>query len=243
MSSRAPFRVALGLIALVGLWWLLAMGARTYADGDGWGWQWVEGYARTGKWGVLAGGFLFVLGAAVHQAKEHQVRQLGIVLMELVVVTALVWRTIPIYAWMSPEDQRDERGHLRQSTHHSCGPVALGNLMEVWGVSAPSERELVRRAGTTTEGTTISGMIRAAEASGFTVRSCESRTVSELLNMTLPVIVRVSTLPGLLHATTLTHFKDGRAYFIDPDYGRRSIPIERFERVLTGKVLELVPRG
>lgn len=241
--TRNPVRTSFGLVGLVLLWGGLAWGARLFAESTFVGWRVAECYALTGKWYVFGTFILFMLGVSVRQVEEKETRQLCLVMLELFVVCMVVQRTLPIYAIMHGESHRDELGHLRQSTQHTCGPVALGNLMEGWGIPAPSERELARRAGTTSEGTTVDGMIRAAEASGFEVKSCEPRTVEELQGMTLPIIVRISTtLPGLLHATTLVEFQDDKAHFIDPDYGYRVISVERFEEILTGKALELVPR-
>jgi predicted double-glycine peptidase len=53
-----------------------------------------------------------------------------------------------------------------QTTGYSCGPAALCAVLRYYGHKRLTERTLMRRAGTTSEGTEIAGLVRAAKSCG-----------------------------------------------------------------------------
>gem|GEM_PF-4786063 len=239
--SRQPVWVTMGISGGTLLWLGSAWGARWIAENVLFGWQIAELYAMRGKWMVFAGCAFGLLGVVAKRPPLTKTRTVSLVFAEIVLMAVLTWRTMPIYPWLPRTLERDEQGHIRQSIEFTCGPVALGNLLEQWGQPSPHERDLARLSGTTYEGTTMGGLIRAAEANGFAVLHCAPMRVEELKQQEHPVIIQISTLPGLLHATVLTHFSEDGAHAIDPAYGQRTIRLSRLERILTGTALVLQP--
>jgi predicted double-glycine peptidase len=147
-----------------------------------------------------------------------------------------------MYAFLPRTSTRDKNGYMRQSNDFTCGPVSLANLAEHFCGSPPlSERDVARMAGTTYEGTTMTGLIRAAHELGLRVISCRKLTLDELERSGKPAIVFISTIPTVRHATLLVAFRGDRVAFVDPDrsYGYTEMTRARFDRVWYGKTLIL----
>ena len=157
------------------------------------------------------------------------------------VVIATAWRTFPLYVILSRgESKRDGLGFMRQTVEFTCGPVALANLLERYHGHPPfSERRIAKLSGTTYEGTTTAGLIRAAEKLGCRVESCGVMTLDELLAHGEPAIVKIATCPGVRHATLMFGINDSMVYFADPAYGPRKMTHENFLKVWYGTTLTL----
>ena len=129
-------------------------------------------------------------------------------------------------------------GNIRQTIEYTCSPVSLGNLLERLGLPGDiSERNLARLCGTTVEGTTTAGLIRAATEYGLRVDVCRRLNVEALASLGGPALVSISTIPAVRHATLFLRFDGDRALFMDPAYGRRDIGIDRFRKIWYGKTL------
>ncbi|MCC5847808.1 MAG: hypothetical protein JJU29_06905 [Verrucomicrobia bacterium] len=114
--------------------------------------------------------------------------------------------------------------------------MALGNLYELHtGEPAPSERTLSRWAGTTWDGTTTLGLIRASRKLGMPLRVLPPG--HELSPSDLPALIEISTLPEVHHATLLVAMDEDRIRLLDPDYGLQEATRAWLERVQKGKIL------
>lgn len=225
------------------LWFLAGWFARQHADTDGWGWQVAEVFAHRGKWYAFALLGLFGWSMVVWGGSANPpVGRFVVSGLFLFIVVITVWRTIPVWLWIPGDLHRDDRGAIRQRSATTCGPVALANLYEMkTGRVAPSERALTRKAGTTVEGTTTMGMIRAARQLGIHFEEPRNLTREELDQLGGPAILSISTLPTVRHATLLLAIEGDRVLTLDPDYGHYPARREWLERVRYGKVL--VPAG
>jgi predicted double-glycine peptidase len=233
-------------ILVVSAWIGLSWWTRGYSDTDRWGWFLAEWWAHSGKWYLFGTLVLFFLGAAFGlEGPEMRKRPYRVVLgavAVLIAVWTLVWRTIPVYVFLPPENQRNENGFILQRVPYTCGPASLGNLMEQYlGRSDVSERELVKLSRTTYEGTTTSGLIRAAKLSGLRVVSCRVMTPEELEAQDQPAIVMLSTIPEVHHATLFLSFSGDTVKFLDPAIGYWSCSRQRFDHIWYGKTLILAP--
>jgi predicted double-glycine peptidase len=250
VAGRVPRRHHLGFaasllvaIATTGLWFGLSMWARRYSETDRAGWQAAEWWAQTGKWYFFGTAGLFFLGVA-SQHEGFPLARRNILLHSVAVLAFLwitVWRTCPVYAFLPRGEIRDKTGCLRQTMPYTCGPVSLANLLEHYGMGNESttERELARLSGTTYEGTTMSGLTRAARANGLRIVACRKMTLDELEKQGTPAIVFISTIPAVRHAVLYIGSTVNSVETLDPDRGHLFVPKQRFREILYGKALLL----
>lgn len=69
---------------------------------------------------------------------------------------------------------------VRQATDFSCGPAALASCLYYWGVFDGREDELYPLLGTTCEGTSGAGIMKAARSFGLQTRYMNNLTTNEL---------------------------------------------------------------
>lgn len=236
--------LAAGMLLTVGILWLLtAKFARSYADTDGLGSDFAGWFAHSGKWLVLFGAMLLGHGwiCGARQIPSRFTQRIFYHVALLGMLAFAISRTIPIF-FLLDAGQRDKTGCLRQSqkVETTCAAVALLNYLERYQNHPPlTEREVARACGVTMEGTTTSALLRAAKHFGQTNATARVLTFEELKIAKLPVIVSISTLPTVHHATLLIELDAERARFIDPAYGFWEIPRARFEEIWYGKTVLL----
>ena len=238
---------AAGIIGLVLLWFFTAWRARFYADTDRPGAELTEWFAHSGKWLVLiavAGfGNGFICGA--RQIPPVQWRKALYFAAVAGIAGLVVWRTVPVY-FLLGNGRRDANHFVRQSADYecTCGAVALLNYLEQFhGVKNLTEREVSKACGVTAEGTTTAALVRAAHQYGFTNAMARVLSWDELEQQKLPVIVFISTLPQVHHATLLVSLDENSASFIDPAYGLWKTSSERFQLIWYGKTVLLEQRN
>lgn len=226
----------------VALWLGVSMSARMYAETDWPGWIPAEWYAHRGRWLLFYAVTLTLSGVAYPLGPHGRRPRSRLVLLTWTAILTFItiWRTVPIYPFLSKHSLRDDKGHIRQSVEYTCGPVCLANyLAQFHGLSEPSEREMALLSGTTVEGNTWHGLMRAARHMQVENPTCTILTVEQLKRAGGPAIVSISTLPSVRHATLLTGFHGDTVRFIDPALGYRELPIKRFLEIWYGKTLLL----
>ncbi|MEI6074448.1 MAG: cysteine peptidase family C39 domain-containing protein [Verrucomicrobiota bacterium] len=239
LSRRASGTViGLGLVWFVGAWL-----ARRYADTDSAGSSLAEWFAYAGQWLVLlvATGFGsgFIFGAK--QMPTSPWKRTLYFATVIGIAGLVVGRTMPIY-FLLGDGRRDADHFVRQSAEYeyTCGAVALLNYLEQFcGSKNLTEREVSKICGVTTAGTTTTALVRAAHHFGLGNASARVLNGRELEAQKLPVIVSISTLPQVRHATLLIRLDDKSASFIDPAYGSWKISRERFQQIWYGKTVLL----
>ena len=242
LSGREMWRTVIISAVVMVLWVGVSWVAREYAETEKSEWLVAEWWAQRGKWFVFAGFTLLFLslGAGLEEVSGRRGRVVvcgGAVLM---VVWVTVWRTIPIYTFIPRETTRDDNGFIRQTMRNTCGPVSLGNFIEqCCGERKVTEREITRLAGTTYEGTTVGGLMRAAIKMDLEVVACRKIGIEELEETGRQGIVSVYANPGLRHASLLIGFDGDSVCFIDPDRGYWEISRELFSEIWYGKTLVL----
>jgi hypothetical protein len=241
----SPLAAGLAL-ALGSVWFLAAWRARFYADTDGPGATLAEGFAHSGKWLVLLAAVAAVHGfiGGAKQIPPTAGRKIFYFAAVFGVAALVVWKTVPVY-FLLGDGQRDASGFVRESEklEATCGAVALLNALEQFhGAKNLTEREVSKICGVTTEGTTTAALVRAARYFGLANATARGLTARELEQQKLPVIVAISTLPQVHHATLLIRLDEKSASFIDPDYGAWKISRERFQQIWYGKTVLLEQR-
>lgn len=242
-NARLSFTISVVLTGLGALWFAAALFARGYADTGGRGTELAEWFAHSGKWFTLLAAALFGHGwiCGAKQIPAGKIRRILYFVAVLGIATLAVSRTVPVY-FLLGAGQRDASGCLRQSKkiEVTCGAVALLNYLERHQQHPPlTEREVSRICGVTAEGTTTSALVKAARHFGLTNATARVLTSAELEQAKLPVIVSISTLPTVHHATLLLKLDGERAYFLDPAYGYWDLPRQRFQEIWYGKTVLL----
>jgi hypothetical protein len=243
--GELPPETAVALIGLGLAWFIIARLARTYADTDGLGAEVADWFAHSGKWLVLLGGMVFGHGwiCGGKQIPPAGMRRILYFIPVLGIVALMVARTVPVY-FLLGHGRRDADGLVRQSeqVETTCGAVALLNYLEQYRQHAPlTEREVARVCGVTAEGTTTRALVNTAHQFGLTNATARVLTLAEIEKSRLPVIVSISTLPTVHHATLLVSLDAERVNFIDPAYGKWSVPRARFLEIWYGKTVLLEP--
>ena len=242
-GGKLSVKAGVVLIGLGVVWFAAAWLARTYADTDHPGAELAGWFAHSGKWLMLLAAVVFghVLIRGLKQVPATGLRRIFYFTAVIGLMALIFFRTVPVY-FLLGDGKRDADGFLRQSAdyEYTCGAVALLNYLEKYrGRNSLTEREVSQACGITSEGSTTSALVRAARSYGLTNATARVLNWQELDQLKLPAIVSISTLPQVHHATLLIKLEAERAYFIDPTYGKRDIPRERFKEIWYGKTVLL----
>lgn len=124
----------------------------------------------------------------------------------------------------------------RQHTDYTCGPAALRWVLAHYGYQV-SEETISQRAGTTERGTSLDGLMRAAQALGFDAQASRVR-YSDVLTVTKPAIVFI---PAWRHFAVLVSADDSGIVMLDPARGRLRMTHSSFRYFWGGVVLEVTP--
>jgi len=130
---------------------------------------------------------------------------------------------------------------IRQDDVSDCGAVCLVSILSHYGrdVSLASVRQY---AGTNRTGTTVAGIIIAADRLGFSARAVRL-TLEELLSVGKPAVAHVTLENGLHHYVVVVRTGPQSIEVMDPQQGRirRYEPAE-FARTWTGVLIVLDQR-
>lgn len=240
-SNESTHLVAVAVIVLGIAWFAGAWFARAYSDTDGFGSDAAGWFAHSGKWHVLLALAMVGHGLALgwQQIPASGIRRYLYFSAVAGVAVLVICRTITIY-FLLGDGRRDANGYLRQSADYefTCGAVALLNYLERFrGATNLTERAVACACRVTAEGATTADIVRGARHFGVSNATARVLTMPDLERQRLPVIVSVSTLPGLHHATLLVNLDSERAWFIDPAYGWWNTTRPRFKEIWYGKTV------
>jgi len=132
--------------------------------------------------------------------------------------------------------QKDTSGIVMQSTDYSCGPAALATVLQNMGFNA-TEGELKVLAGTDQTGTSMHGLVRAAQAKGLSAVGMRL-TVDELKhNMVVHVIK-----DGTPHYSVVREVTENSVKLADPSLGNIEMSREKFSEIFSGNVLVITSK-
>ena len=128
---------------------------------------------------------------------------------------------------------------VRQNDETDCGAAALATLARYHRrpLSVERMRDL---AGTDRVGTTLLGLLRAAEGLGFVAKAVKGAKET-LPQVPLPAIAHVMTPDGRGHFVVLYKVRPDSVIVADPAQGIRRLTRAEFERDWTGFLLLAVP--
>jgi ATP-binding cassette subfamily B protein len=122
---------------------------------------------------------------------------------------------------LNQSDAGDLEKHYRPNC---CGPISLYVVCCAYGIETTIE-ELSTLSGMDTSGTTIAGLVRAAEKKGLEATAFQS-TIRHLQGLDGPVVIDFPK--G--HFCVLFRWKDGKALIVDPPHKNRLVPPEELEQ-------------
>jgi len=120
---------------------------------------------------------------------------------------------------------------VMQSTSYNCGPAALATVLNNIGINA-TEQELVSLAGTDENGTTMHGLVQAAQAKGLKATGVKL-SVDELKKGDI-IFLNIS---GSTHYSVIKEVTPKSVLLADPKFGNIEMPIEMFNKVYSGNAL------
>ena len=207
-------------------------------------WRIYEAWAFTGRWLSLLFCVYAMLAFAV--AHEGPSNRKAILITRSLVLLVVVLFTMPLWMFLG-DGRRDGDGYMRQTRNgqYTCAPVALANYLEQFAGHAPvTERQMARLCRTTLQGTTTANLIRAAQISGLDGARAVMLDTDALHALGQPAIIKISTVPGMRHATLFVNWTPGAgAIIIDPSYGRKLMKPDHFRGSLYGRTLLLGEAG
>lgn len=118
-----------------------------------------------------------------------------------------------------------------QSTNYTCGPAALATVSKDFGVNT-SEKELAMLAGTDESGTTMGGLIQAAQEKGLNAAALNLK-VDELKSNNIALV----TINGTPHYTVVKEITPDGFLLSDPSLGNVKISKEDFASIYSGYAL------
>jgi ATP-binding cassette subfamily B protein len=130
---------------------------------------------------------------------------------------------------------------IRQNDETDCGAAALATLARYYRrpLSVEQMRDL---AGTDRIGTTLLGLLQAAERLGFAAKAVKGSNET-LLQVPLPAIAHVLTDAGRGHFVVVYRVRKDSIVVADPARGLIRLAREEFAQVWTGYLLLAVPES
>ncbi|MEN4007321.1 MAG: cysteine peptidase family C39 domain-containing protein [Methanobacteriaceae archaeon] len=118
-----------------------------------------------------------------------------------------------------------------QSTNYSCGPAALATVLNNLGINT-TEQELKVLAGTDTSGTSMYGLVHAAQSKGFYALGIRLSIDELRKNMLVHVIKN-----GTPHISVVREVTNESVKLADPSLGNIEMSIEKFNEIYSGHAL------
>jgi ATP-binding cassette, subfamily C, bacteriocin exporter len=136
---------------------------------------------------------------------------------------------------------KDKYSVVRQNDITDCGPACLACAARDHGFSLSIAR-IRQMAGTDKYGTSMLGMVRAAEQMGFSAKGVKG-SWEALKQIPLPAVAHVVVDGTLSHFVLVRKIKKSGVVAMDPARGNVEYPFEEFKKIWTGVLLLLQPNG
>ncbi|MFA5849732.1 MAG: peptidase domain-containing ABC transporter [Bacteroidales bacterium] len=130
--------------------------------------------------------------------------------------------------------------NIRQHDISDCGVASLASVATYYGLKVPLAK-LRLYSGTNSQGTTIRGIIDAAEKIGMCAKGFKGKT-SSLYKVLKPVILLLKKEIGLMHFVVLYKISKQYFYLMDPAEGNIvRVNQEEFNKEWTGYLIVVEP--
>src|SRR5664279_5045989 len=129
---------------------------------------------------------------------------------------------------------------IRQRDISDCGAACLASVLSYYGLQLPISR-IRQYAGTDKRGTSLQGLIDAAQKLKFRARGAKASGAT-FRQIPMPAIFHLVTQDGLQHFVVVYKITDRHIWFMDPAFGKIfRTAMEPFKRQWSGVVLLLFP--
>ncbi|WP_313073349.1 peptidase domain-containing ABC transporter [Lacrimispora sp.] len=130
---------------------------------------------------------------------------------------------------------------IRQHDLRDCGPACLATICESYGLKLPVSKIRVL-SETDLEGTSIFGMIQAAEKLGFQAEGVRTNNKKELFNsLQVPLIAHIITDKMLLHFVVIHKITNNYITVADPEKSIIRYKPDDFFKLWTGILILMTP--
>jgi parallel beta-helix repeat protein len=131
----------------------------------------------------------------------------------------------------------DTAGVVMQNNIWNCGPASLATVLNKLGVNATQD-DLASLAGTDYTGTTMAGLVYAAEVKGLNQSITAAGMLITSVDQLKPNnIVLLTTVSGLYHYCIITNITNTTVFLADSELGNINMTIGNFTSVYTGYAL------
>jgi ATP-binding cassette, subfamily C, bacteriocin exporter len=129
---------------------------------------------------------------------------------------------------------------VKQLDLTDCGAACLASVAAYYGLHIPVSR-IRKYAGTNKQGTTLYGLLGAAEQLHFQARGAKTTGI-DLKGIPVPTIFHLAVENGLQHFVVVYKIGKKRIKYMDPALGKLiSLPLPAFEKKWSGIVILLIP--
>ncbi len=127
---------------------------------------------------------------------------------------------------------RIKSNSVMANTYYNCGPAALATVLQKYFNITVSQDQLATLAGTDETGTTMYGLVQAAQDEGLTVEGLEL-PVDQLE----PGNIVYLTINGVGHYSVITNITNTIVYLADSDFGNINMTLADFTAEYNGYAL------
>jgi ATP-binding cassette subfamily B protein len=130
---------------------------------------------------------------------------------------------------------------IKQQDMRDCGPACLATICKKYGLKIPVSR-IRELAETDLEGTSVYGMIQAAQKLGFQSEGVRTSNKEELFDhLQTPLIAHIITDKMILHFVVIHKITNHCIIIADPEKGIIRYKPDEFFRLWTGVLIVLTP--
>jgi parallel beta-helix repeat protein len=133
--------------------------------------------------------------------------------------------------WIANSSVVDDNGLVIQSNIWNCGPASLATVMNNMGFNV-TDTEIADLAGTDKSGTTMYGLVHAAQVKGLNATG-----MILPVNQLKPNYIVLLTVDGLYHFSVIKDINDTMVLLADSAFGNINMTLESFTAQYSGYVL------
>lgn len=136
--------------------------------------------------------------------------------------------------------KRIKLSHVTQQDQTDCGVCCLASIIKYHG-GAPALERLRIETGTSVEGTTLLGLLQAAQVNGFDAEGLEAEALTDLQSLATPAILHV-TINNIPHYTVFYAIHKEKFLVSDPARGVITYTSDELNNIWQSKaLLKLIP--
>lgn len=130
---------------------------------------------------------------------------------------------------------------IKQHDNNDCGVACLATISKQYGLKIPISK-LRELAGTDKQGTSVYGIVKAAEKLGFTAKAVQAKKLENIFQeFPKPAICHVIMKDSLLHYVIIHDVSMKEILIADPSLGMVKYTPEEFFKIWTGILILIVP--